>query len=80
MKIYKVLKKCKPFLVVGTVLEKSLITAFTEQGIQRLIDDKRIKLIKKKEFTEDEMYDFAINYDGESCLRTAIDEWKRKQS
>ena len=79
MKIYKVLKDCKPFITEGTVMELSLKNNFTDDGIKGLLYNKYIQE-PKKEFTEDEMYDFAINYDGESCLRNAIDEWKRKQS
>lgn len=58
MKKFKVLKKCKPFLVKGTVLEETLIRKFTGIGISILIQNETIEEIKEPKWTDEDLVKF----------------------
>ena len=60
MKTYEVLKDCKPFLVVGTITERSLKNSFSEKGILDLLFEKYIKEIQGPKWTDDDMQKYAI--------------------
>lgn len=80
MKIYKVLKDCKPFLGVGTVRESSLKNNFTDEGIKQLKHLEYIKAPKLK-WAYADMIDFAVdwmNADSNISVNDYLEKFKKK--